>query len=537
MVTDDILLLGLDLGISTVKVALFTAAGDLVRMESDEYMIVPEGDKAETDPELYWSLIVRSTRRLLHNWGGRAEQIAAVSVSSHTETVVPIEESGRPVRPALLWMDKRSQPEADELNREFGLQRVLKISGQPEIAPIWPVTKFRWLSKHEPDSVKRTAKYLLPEDYLLYRLSGRFVAEPSMWSSSLVLDISQRKWSPEMMAFGGVRADQLPELLPSGTAVGCISPACAAETGLSTKTQVVTGGLDQTCAAIGAGNIAPGIITESTGSVLALLATVPKPIFDRETRVPCHIHAVPDAYCMLPWNQTGGLALKWFKDRFAGDLTATANATSRDVYALLAAEAETVPAGSEGLLMLPHLDGAFFPEFDPFARGVFFGFTLNHGRAHFTRAIMEAVAFMIRRDLEGLSRLGVVANELRVLGGGAKSACWSQIKADTCNIPVVVPAQGEAAALGSVILAAVGIGLYADIPSAVRVMVSAGSPVEPRGANRTTYDAAYRLYVELYDSVKHLYPQSAKLARLARCPTGFGEKQISSQDPASASNS
>ena len=516
MTTSDVLLLGLDLGISTVKAALFTPSGQLVRLESDEYMIMPEGDKLEADPELYWTPIARATRRLLQNWGGRPEQIAAVSVSTHTGTIFPLDGNGRPVRPALAEIDKRSQVEAQELEKEFGLQRILEISGQPEIGPIWPVTKFRWLSKHEPETTKRTAKYLLPADYLLYRLSGQFAADPSMWSCSLVLDITRREWSSELMAFGNVREDQLPELFPSGTAIGHVSAACAEEIGLSTTTRVVTGGLDQTCAAVGAGNIEPGIVTESTGSVLALVATVPKPVFDSATRVPCHIHAVPSAYCMLPWNQTGGLALKWFKDRFAKDLAVAASTGGRDIYDLLTSEADAIPAGSDGLVMLPHLEGAFFPEFDAEARGVFFGFTLNHGRAHFTRAIMEAVAFMIRRDLEGLGRLGVTARELRSLGGGAKSRMWSQIKADVTGIPVVLPVQGEAAALGSTILAAVGIGLHPDIPSAVSAMVSAGKPLQPAEDRRRVYNTAFGLYEKLYASLKDLYPLSAELARHAK---------------------
>jgi xylulokinase len=413
-------------------------------------------------------------------------------------------------------MDNRSHAEAEELRREFGQQRVLEISGQQDITPLWPVTKFRWLSKHEPDTVQRTAKFLLPEDYLLYRLSGRFAAEASIWSSSLVLDISRRTWSDELLAFGGIRAGQLPELFPSGTAIGHVSSACAEETGLSTKTAVVTGGLDHTCAGVAADNIEPGVVTVSTGSVLALLTTVRQPVFDHATPVPCHIHAVPEKYCLLPWNQTGGLAFKWFKDRFAEEVAVTTGADASSIYDALAAEAANVPPGSDGIVMLPHLEGALFPEFDPNARGVFFGFTLTHTRAHFVRALLEAIAFMIRRDLEGLNRLGVAARELRVLGGGAKSLLGSQIKADTCGIPVIVPAQQEAAVLGAAILAAVGARLYPDIKAAVRGMTSGGEEVKPNPAHRAVYDRAYKLYIALYDAVKALYPECVEISRMAR---------------------
>jgi xylulokinase len=508
--------LGLDIGISTVKVALFSGEGELLALESDEYMIMPDGDAVEADPEIYWTPMRRSIRKLLKNWGGAPESIAAVSISSHGETVFPMRSDGKPARKALNWMDNRSQPEADELIQTLGSQMVLEISGQPEIGPVWPLTKYRWMSKHEPEVVKQTAKFLLPEDYIQFRLSGQFAGEYTLWASSLVFDIRRKKLSDELLAFGGITTAQIPSLYPSGTAIGNISPECAAETGLSTKTKVVTGALDQLCAAIAAGNIAPGMVTESTGSVLALVASIQAPIFDAETRLPCHIHAVPDTYCLLPWNPTGGLTLKWFKDNFAQDLARDAHEKGEDIYELLTRPAAEIPPGSDGLIMLPHLEGAFFPEFDAQVRGVYFGFSLSHTRAHFTRAIMEAIAYMLRRDLEGLQRLGAGASELRALGGGAKSRIWSQIKADVCNLPVIMPSHREAAVMGAAMLAAVGVGYYADIPSAARVMARPGSRVAPDPTNRALYDAAFDLYVSLYETLKPLYSRRMEMMKWSR---------------------
>ena len=510
------LFLGLDIGISTVKVALFTGEGELVALESDEYMIMPEGDVIEADPEIYWAPMARSIRKLLKNWGGAPENIAAVSISSHGETVFPMCSDGTPARKALNWMDNRSQPEADELIQSFGSQKVLEISGQPEIGPVWPLTKYRWMSKHEPEVVKKTDSFLLPEDYILFRLSGLFAGEYTLWASSLVFDIRRKHLSDELLAFGGISAAQIPSLYPSGTAFGNVSVECAAETGLSTKTKVVTGALDQLCAAIAAGNVAPGMVTESTGSVLALVASVHEPIFDAKTRLPCHVHAVPDTYCMLPWNPTGGLTLKWFKDNFAQDLLSEAQAEGRDIYDLLTGTAAEILPGSDGLIMLPHLEGALFPEFDAQVRGVFFGFTLSHTRAHFTRAIMEAIAYMLRRDLEGLQRLGAGASELRVLGGGAKSRLWSQIKADVCNLPVIMPSHREAAVMGAAMLAAVGVGYFADIPSAAKVMARPGSRVAPDPANRVLYDTTFNLYVSLYEILKPLFPRRMEILKVSR---------------------
>ena len=510
----DELFLGLDIGISTVKVALFTGQGELAALESDEYMVMPEGDVVEADPEIYWAPMARSIRKLLKNWGGDPKRIAAVSISSHGETIFPMRADGKPVRKAINWMDNRSQLESDELLESLGSQKVLEITGQPEVGPIWPVTKYRWMCKHEPEQVKETASFLLPEDYILFRLSGQFAGETTLWSSSLVFDIRQKRLSDELLAFAGISPAQIPAIYPAGTAFGNISAACAAETGLSVKTRVVTGALDQVCAAIGAGNVAPGMITESTGSVLALVASIREPIFDNVTRLPCHIHAVPDTYCMLPWNPTGGMTLKWFKDTFAPDLTRQAQEEGKDVYDLLSIPAEGVKPGSDGLIMLPHLEGAFFPEFDTQVRAVFFGFTLSHTRAHFTRAILEAIAYMLRRDLEGLQKLGVGASELRVLGGGAKSRLWSQIKADVCNTPVIMPSHREAAVMGAAMLAAVGVGYYPDIPSAAQVMARPGTRLEPDPANRHLYDATFDLYVSIYDALKPIFPRRSEILKL-----------------------
>jgi len=503
---NKILFLGLDLGVSTVKAALFTLDGELVALESNEYMIMPEGEIIEADPEIYWTPTACSIRKLLKKWGGAPEDIAAVSISSHGESVFPMSANGKPVRKALNWMDTRSKIEAAELTSTFGAQKLFEIGGQPTTEPIWPATKLRWMSKHEAETIKKTASFLLPEDYILFRLSGQFVGEYTLWGSSLVFDIRLKTLSDELLAFSGISASQIPNLYPSGTAFGNISSECAGETGLSTRTRVVTGALDQICAAISAGNVAPGMITESTGSVLALLATIKEPIFNLQTMIPCHLHAVPDAYCLLPWNPTGGLAFKWFKDSFAPDLIAQAKADHRDVYDLLTGPAAQVMPGSDGLIMLPNLEGAFFPEFDPQVRGVFFGFTLSHTRAHFSRAIMEAIAYMLRRDLEGLNQVGVVASELRVLGGGAKSQLWAQIKADVCNLPVITPNHHEAAVLGAAILAAVGVGAYADIASAVKVMARPGRKLIPQPANRDLYDNAFNLYVSLYEALKPIFP-------------------------------
>jgi xylulokinase len=504
--TDDRYLLGIDIGISTAKAALFTLDGEMIAVQSEEYLLTPESQIVESDPgPTYWEPIVRAVRRLLQGFSGRAEQIVAVSTSTFGETLYPMQADGTPSRPSISWMDNRSAVESDDLVRRVGARELQRISGQGDFGPIWPGTKVLWMKRHEPDTYARTAKFLMPDDYILLRLSGAMVAEQTMWTSSLMMDLHRRAWSPTLMEAVEVTADKLPEVVPTGTVIGTVSTKCARETGLSTRTKVVAGAMDQMCAAVGAGNIAPGLITESTGTVVALAATIAEPIIDYATRVPCHLHAVPNVYTLMPWSPTGGLVLKWWKDRYCEEERRRAAEVGRSAYDVLTELAATAPAGCDRLIMLPHLEGAGFPEFAPGARGVFFGLTLHHGKPHLTRAILEAIAYMIRSDVETLRGLGIHFDEVRVLGGGSKSALWNQIKADVLNLPVAVPANRDAALLGTAIIASVGVGLQPDFATAVKAMTRMEGRIRPDPANIEVYAEGYRRYRQLFSQVKDLF--------------------------------
>lgn len=498
-------LLGIDLGTSAVKVGAYSTTGERIALESDEYALTPQANVVEADPELYWAPVVRAVRRVLERIGGSSDRVVAVSTSTFGESVFPMLKDGTPARPSISWMDGRSSLEADQLVSMLGAQHLLELSGQADINAVWPATKFMWLKRHEPEVFASVATFLLPNDYLLYRLSGHLVAELSMWGSSLLLDIRSKSWSEASLEAVGLSPAQLPARTLPGTVLGTISSACAAETGLSRHTLVVAGAMDQLCAAVGAGNIVPGIVTESTGTVVALLTTLDVPVFDAATRVPCHIHAVPGKYCLLPWSPTGGMVLKWFKDRFGETEIARAAQEGRDVYDLLCEQAAAIPPGSDGLILLPFLEGAGFPEFHSAARGVLLGLSLAHTKAHVTRAILESIAYLVRADLEALQRLGVSPSEVRLLGGAAKSHLWSQIKADVLGLPVAVLSGSDTAALGAAMIAAVGAGLLPDLPHAYAAMGRTGSVLMPQAETRQVYDHAYSRYRQLFEHVKILF--------------------------------
>ena len=499
-------LLGLDLGTSTAKAGLFTLDGREVAVAGEEYLEIPEGTATvEVDPELFWQAICRVTRRAVAQAEGARGRILALSMSSHAETLVFLRRDGRPARPAIFTNDTRAEQEARELAGKLDPAWLLERTGQPEVVALWPACKIAWLRRHEPETFAEIAHILLPEDYIFHRLCGALAAEATAWGSSIMVDLRARDWLDPVLELVGIRRAQLPEIVASGTAVGTVSRGAAADLGLEPGVPVVVGAMDQLCAGAAAGNVRPGMVTVSTGSVLALLATTDRPIFDPVTKISCYTHVVPEAYCLIPWNPTGGLVLKWFKDRFGTAEQEQARRTGESAYDLLCGPAAEVPPGCEGLVMLPHLQGVLFPEINPAARGAFFGFCLGHTRAHFTRAILEAIAFMLRSGLEALAGLGVEVGEVRLLGGGARSRLWTQIEADVCQVPVAIPAASEAAVQGAALLAAVGAGVYPDVPAAARAMVQIKERIEPNPALAETYERAYRRYQALYRQLKPLF--------------------------------
>jgi xylulokinase len=490
------LLLSIDAGTTSVKVALFDAEGQMIASSGQEYdLLTPAEDWVELPADVYWQSTIAGIGEVLARSGAAPEEILAVGVTSQGETIIPVGRDGRPLHNAIVWLDNRARAEAQQVAASFDLDHFYEITGQPEIIPTWPACRVLWWRKQRPDVFAQAHRYLLVEDYILYRLSGRAVTEGSMCTSTGYYDIRTGTWWEEMLDFIGLKPDQLPVLLRPGDVVGTVTREASRGTGLSTRTTVVTGSMDQMAGTVGAGNIAPGIVTETTGTALVLAATVERPTYDPQKRLPCYSHALPGKYLLLPYCQTAGMAFRWFRDQLG-------QGQSYDQLTALAAE---IPPGSDGLVALPHLTGSTSPHFNPRARGVFYGVTLQHTRAHFVRALLESVAFMLRENVELLRELGVDSEELVSLGGGAQSDLWLQIKADVTGLPLRTLECEESTSLGVAVLAAVAVGLYPDVKTACQRMVRTGSRVEPDTTHRETYDAAYGTYGQLFESLQELF--------------------------------
>jgi xylulokinase len=456
----------------------------------------------------YWGAFTQGVRELQGKYPHHPDQVQALGISAQGETLFCLGADGQPLRNAIVWMDNRAQAEAEALAETFGNQACYEITGQVGFDPCWPAAKILWLRTHEPAVFKRTAHFVLIEDYFIYRLTGRLVSEGSLLCSTAYWNLRTKTWWPEMLAHLGISAGRLPEIREPGEAIGPLLPAVAAEVGLSPRTIVCTGALDQAAGAVGVGNIAEGIFSENIGAALAICSPVKAPVFHASRRMPIHYFALPDLYMMHSFT-TGGMVLRWFRDAFCGMETAVAGRIGSDAYDLLAREAAAVPPGAEGLLLLPHVNGAMAPDVNPKAKGVFYGFTLKHRQPHFVRAIMEALGYLVRRNLEALAQLGIHVTEIRALGGGARSAVWNQITADITDRPLVTMQCPEAASLGAALLAGKAVGMYRDVAEACSRMVQVAQRFAPNPASRDTYDRGYAQYVQLFTDLADVFRTSA----------------------------
>lgn len=502
------LLMGLDIGTTALKAALFDTRGGLLAVTTQEYtLITPQVNFVEESGEVYWAAFQAAMADLKKKHPlAQADEIS-LAISAQGETLFFLDQEGNLLRNAIVWMDNRAAEEAQALKEQFGDETCYQVTGQVSFEPCWPASKILWVRRNEPEVFAKTAKFLLIEDYFIYRLTGRFATEGSLVCSSTYWDIVHKVYWPEMLDFLGIQEDQLPPVLESGVAVGKILPEIARELGLPEKLTVCTGALDQAAGAIGAGNIREGMFSETIGAALAVCAPVSHPVFDPNRRMPLHYFAVPDTY-MIHTFTNGGMTLRWFRDKFCPVEMEAQGLGLDDAYNMISKQVAQVPAGSEGLVMLPHLAGSNAPDVNAKAKGVWFGFTLQHTRAHFMRAVMESLGYIVRRNIDALADMGIQVKEIRSLGGGSKSAVWNQIKSDICQIPLETVTSVEAASLGAAVLAGKAVGIFDDIQTAVDSMIRVKNRTQPDAGKKVVYDEGYAMYQKLFRDLSGCFDQS-----------------------------
>lgn len=499
-------ILSVDLGTTSIKTAIIEENGNILGKSIKEYtLLTPSTLEVELSVDTYWEAFKIALKELIEKTKVNVKNVKALGISVQGETLILVDEKGIPINNAIIWLDNRAQEEAKILSDEFSDQLTYKITGQVKIVPTWPATKILWLKRNKNEIFEKAHKFLLLEDYFIFKLTGKYVAESSLLSSTLYWNIKTKKWWGEMLDYLGVCEEKLPEIRESGEIVDYILPEVAKELGVDKNMIITTGALDQAAGAIGVGNVKPGIFSENTGAALAICATVNSPFLDPENKMPCHYHGIPDLY-MAHTFTSGGMVLKWFRDKFCQAEIELSNLLEKDSYKLLDEEVKNIPPGCNGLVMLPHLEGAMAPEANSKAKGVFFGFTLHHSKPHFIRSTMEAITCIVRRNIDVLENLGMSFDEVICSGGGAKSPIWNQMKADILNKKIITTTNDQdAACLGAAIIAGRAIGLYKNVKDASERVIKIQNEYLPNPKNRVTYDNLYKKYIMLYESLVELF--------------------------------
>lgn len=497
--------IGCDVGSQSLKGLLLDSAGHIVAEASAAYDVhYPKESWAEQDSLAWRSGLGEVIGRLLRDSTVAPGAVSTLALASQVDGLVAVDGEAEPLHPAVIWSDRRATAQTAALRGRIGADEVRSITGlnidASHVAP-----KILWLRDEHPDLFERAAGFLLPGSALVAWLTGERIVDHAMASSTLLYDVTRRDWSSLMLDVTGIDARRLGRIDEAGSVVGPLRRSAAESLGLTTATRVMVGTGDEHGASLGAGGIRPGIVVDIAGTAEPVCVAATTPTIDPTGLVETHGHADPRVWLLENPGFVSGGSVTWFRQAIGGGLSPSALDAEAD--------ARTRP-GSDGVTFLPTLSGATAPRWNDRARGVYAGLSLNHGRAHLFRALLEGCTFALRDIVDRLAALGLAGDEIRVVGGGARSTFWLQMKADVLDRSVRVLAVDEATALGAAMLAGVGAGTFRDLDEAVECMtVLEPGSYHPDPAHRAAYDDAYDRYRRLYDAVE----------------PGFGSTEIATQ--------
>lgn len=476
--------IGVDLGSTNIKAALYDGDLRLVDRRSVPVSYFREKGFVEFDAEAYCRDLMELIGGMVRaNGAGHVRQIA---FTGQAESLVCVDRDGRALMRAISWMDERSTEECALLAERFSPTICRRITGQQAILPTWPATKILWLKRRRPEIHGATAAFMLLKDFVVYRLTGVQAADMSIATFTCYFDIFEKHYWREMLEAIGVAEEQLPPLVEPCSIAGPLRMEAAAAMGLNAGTVVNIGTLDHFSGMIGTGNVAAGGITLSVGTVMALAAMAREPA-PRDAGIAMHYGFLPDTHVMLPVAESGGASLEWFRR------TCMPGIGYAEVNSVLLGRKEP-----NSLLFLPYLVGTNAPEFDPDAAGLFYGLRQEHDVYDMACAVMEGVSYLLRKNCEEIRRKGTEISSIIATGGGAKSPVWCQMQADITGLPVVIPAEKEAACLGAAMAAAVADGRFGSFVDAARACVHMELRYEPRDI--PAYGKKYRQFCALYDA-------------------------------------
>lgn len=504
-------LMGIDVGTTGTKTILIEETGKVVCSSLKEYpLYTPRPNWAEQNPEDWWTATVGSIKEVLIRSGINGEEIKGIGLSGQMHGAVLVDKDHEVLRPCILWCDQRTSKQCEYITETIGKKQLIELTCNPALTG-FTAGKIIWVRDNEPQVYERIFKVLLPKDYIRFRLTGSFATEVSDASGTLLLDVKRRRWSEEVLEKLDIDRDFMPECYESPVISGEITCEVSRLTGLRAGTPVVGGGGDQAAQGVGNGIVEEGIISSTIGTSGVVFAFSDKVKVDPLGRVHTFCHAVPGKWHIMGVMLSAGGSLRWFRDNLGAEEINKAGKQGVDPYEILTQEASTVKAGCEGLIFLPYLAGERTPHADPNAKGVFFGLTIRHKKAHLIRSIMEGVCYGLRDSLEIIKELGVPLKEMRASGGGARSSLWRQIQASVNNLEQATMNVTEGAAFGAALLAGVGVGVYESVEEACEETIKIIDRVFPVEEEIKTYEKYYRIYRSLYPILKNSFSEMNKV--------------------------
>ena len=503
-------LVGIDVGTSGCKVVAFTEGGEILASGYEEYpFLTPRPGWLELDPEKIWEAVINSLAKVVEQ---TEDAIDAIAVSSHGETLIPLGKDGQVLYGAIANFDTRAEGYVDFWREHLNPFQIFQITGMP-LHGMYTVNKILWLKDQRPDIFEKVDKFCCVEDFVLHRLTGEEpVIDYSLAARTMMLDVVQKEWSDDILRLASLDKDRLPRLLPSGEEVGHLRSSLAQDLGLSSSVVVATGGHDQPCGVLGCGVRKEGEAMYGMGtSDCVALNLGRKPLLTQEMMKNgfcCYPHVVENSYLTLSYIASGGSVLRWLRDTFGGEEKEIAKREGKDPYQVLI---DTIPSHPASLFLLPHLAGSGTPYLDGYSRGALLGLTLGASKGEVVRAILESITYEMKINLDLWEEFGIPLYDLRAVGGGARSTCWLQIRADILQKPLLPLFTEEAVALGSAMLGGKARGIFSNLDEAVAAMVKFGKETSPSPDKKEAYQIRYQIYRKIYGAVREIHEEISKL--------------------------
>jgi xylulokinase len=458
----------------------------------------------ELDPEEVWNAVKGVIRQVTQAIPD--DPVRALSVSTHGESVVPVDAQGRFLCRFITALDTRAAKETEWWGERLGKDRLFQITGMP-LHPMYTVNKLMWLRQHQPDIFAAARRFLCMQDFIFHQLGLDPAMDYSLATRTMAFDVNQLAWSREILSLAQLDVEQLSRALPSGSVLGEIAPSIAEELGMAPGAVGVTGGHDQPAGALGCGAIAEGIAMDSTGTVECVAVASPKLVLGTELlegNLPIAPHTVAGMYLVLGYSSTGGALLRWYRDNFASAELQEAERTGQDVYDLIL---EQAVEGPSSVLILPHFFGSGTPWMDPDSKGAILGLDMTTNKGQIIKGILDSVTYETKLSVDVMETAGISVRELRAIGGGAKSPRWLQTKADIFGKPVVAMDVSEAACLGVAVLAGVATRSFSSIEEGVARMVRVKRIYEPDMAMHERYMQKAQRFAQVYPTLAELNHQ------------------------------